>query len=338
MLRREDTLSSKTGYVYLSRYYSIKRKRKKQTQTSHHTFSSTENPKLKPIKLTDEDVLLLETIKNEGEKSETKRLITPNRFSASVSLLIHLMVLLFAAFIFIEGKNEIESFVEVDFTRVKHRPGLRRMRFPHTPTIQNTEANAAQQQQFTPNFGTMADIPTGNADYVLPMGNFSSTQDISDDNMGAMGRELSNRIKPLAKAVQPKRLPPQITLVTPKGEIVPQIESLASQMADLNLAPLEIPTASLRGDIVESPKFIHKIVPKYPELAKRAEKEGVVVLEAEISVNGTARDIKVIQKLGYGCEEAAIDALKSSRFLPARRGKEPVAVRIQIPYRFQIED
>ncbi|MBC8229824.1 energy transducer TonB, partial [bacterium] len=51
-----------------------------------------------------------------------------------------------------------------------------------------------------------------------------------------------------------------------------------------------------------------------------------------------ARDIKVIQKLGYGCDEAAINALKASKFSPAKRDKTPVAVRIQIPYRFEFED
>ncbi len=265
-----------------------------------------------------------------------RKLITPNRFSVSISLLIHLIALLVATFVFIEGRNEIESYVEIDFTDAKHRPKLRRMQTPHTPTIQRTQTNVAQQRQFARNFGTMADIPIGNADVVLPVGN--STLDVSDDSMTAMSRELSNRVQPLTKVVQPKRLPPQITLTIPKRDVVPQIEALSSQIAELNSAPLQIPTASLRGDVIEPPKFIHKIVPKYPELAKRAEKEGIVILEAEIGTDGTARNIKVIQKLGYGCEEAAIEALKYSRFLPAKQGKKPVAVRIQIPYRFQFEE
>jgi len=265
------------------------------------------------------------------------RLITPNRFAVSISLLIHFIALLLAAFIAIEGRMDIESHVEVDFTEAKRRPKLRRMRVVHAPTIRRTQANVVQKQQFTPNFGTMADIPVDNADFVLPGGNFSSMLDALDDNTEAM-RELSNRIRPFAKVVQPKRLPPQINFIAPKRNIITQMESLGSEIAELNSAPLQILNASLNAGIIEPPKFIHKIVPKYPELARRAEKEGVVILEAEISTDGTPRDIKVIQKLGYSCDEAAIEALKSSRFLPARRGKESVAVRIQIPYRFQFEE
>ena len=113
-------------------------------------------------------------------------------------------------------------------------------------------------------------------------------------------------MREISTQVQPKRFPPQISLIAPKRDIITQIESLGSETAELNPAPLQIPTASLNVGIIEPPKFIHKVVPKYPELARRAEKEGIVILEAEISADGTARDIKVIQKFGYGCEEAAI--------------------------------
>jgi len=116
--------------------------------------------------LKNEDLLFLKSIENEDERTKTKRLITPNRFSVSISLLIHLIALLVATFVFIEGKNEIESYVEVDFTDAKHRPKLRRMQTPHTPTIKRAQTNVAQQRQFVRNFGTMADIPFGNADIV----------------------------------------------------------------------------------------------------------------------------------------------------------------------------
>ena len=117
-----------------------------------------------------------------------------------------------------------------------------------------------------------------------------------------------------------------------------RIESLTSRVAELSADTTEAPTASLRREVIEPPKFIYKVVPKYPDLARRAKREGVVILEAEIGADGKARDIKVVQQLGYGCEEAAIAALKSSRFLPAKQGKNPVSVRIQIPYRFQFEE
>ena len=41
--------------------------------------------------------------------------------------------------------------------------------------------------------------------------------------------------------------------------------------------------------------------------------------------------------MGLGCEEAAITALKASRFVPAKRGKAVVSQRLRIPYRFQFK-
>ncbi|MBC8232117.1 energy transducer TonB [bacterium] len=336
MVNKEAILASKTTQIYLSRYYlvksRIKEKRRKQRHKYHYPDTSSKT--LKPVKLNNEEISFLHAIKSESEKLETRRLITPNRFSVSVSLLIHVIISLFAAFIFIEGKKEIESYVEVDFTEAEPRPKLRRLRFSRAPTIQPIQENIDQKQQFIPKFVTMVDIPIGKADYLLSVGNFSSNLDISK---GTPMREISTLIQPLNRIVQPKRLKPKITLAAPKTEILNQIESSVSQTAELNLATMTLPTTSLPSDVIEPPKFIYKVVPKYPDLARRAEKEGIVILSAEIGIDGQARDIKVVQELGYGFEEAAIEALKNSRFLPARHGQKPISAIIQIPYRFQFE-
>ncbi len=98
-------------------------------------------------------------------------------------------------------------------------------------------------------------------------------------------------------------------------------------------------------DLVESfvvtirPYLRLKIEPKYPIEAKRAGKEGRVVLEATIDVDGNAKDIVIKEdKAGFGCARAAIEALKASRFTPAKRGVESVSFRIAIPYQFKLED
>ena len=98
-------------------------------------------------------------------------------------------------------------------------------------------------------------------------------------------------------------------------------------------------------DVVESfvvtirPYLRLKIEPKYPIEAKRAGKEGRVVLEATIDVNGKAKDIQVKEdNIGFGCAKTAIDALQASLFSPAKRGVEIVPFRIAIPYQFELED
>ena len=105
------------------------------------------------------------------------------------------------------------------------------------------------------------------------------------------------------------------------------------------------PPGPFPHDLVESfvvtihPYLRLKIEPKYPIEAKRAGKEGRVVLEATIDVDGNAKDIVIKEdKAGFGCARAAIEALKASRFTPAKRGAESVPFRIAIPYQFKLED
>ncbi len=108
------------------------------------------------------------------------------------------------------------------------------------------------------------------------------------------------------------------------------------------------PPGPFPHDVVESvesfvvtirPYLRLKIEPKYPIEAKRAGKEGRVVLQATIDVDGKAKDIKVKEdNIGFGCAKTAIDALEASLFSPAKRGVEIVPFRIAIPYQFELED
>ena len=101
--------------------------------------------------------------------------------------------------------------------------------------------------------------------------------------------------------------------------------------------PLTIPSIA---EPTQDATFLKKIDPVYPESARLTHKQGLVVLEATIGVDGKAHDIRVIKVVdvsGLGCEEAAIQALKSSIFTPAMHGKIAVQQRLRIPYRFSLK-
>ena len=131
------------------------------------------------------------------------------------------------------------------------------------------------------------------------------------------------------------------------------MESFAERFEDTDLGVTgdppgleETPDFDLAGgdafkptEILRPPSFRNKVEPEYPSQAKRAGKEGTVVLEATIDVDGKAKDIKVKKdNVGFGCARAAIRALKASRFIPAKRGGKSVSQRTTIPYTFKIED
>src|SRR4051812_11835567 len=49
---------------------------------------------------------------------------------------------------------------------------------------------------------------------------------------------------------------------------------------------------------------------KYPEEARKNKIEGKVVIQFIINEDGTCSDFEVIKGIGYGCDEAAVEAFK----------------------------
>ncbi len=90
------------------------------------------------------------------------------------------------------------------------------------------------------------------------------------------------------------------------------------------------------AQVSQLPQFKTQVKAAYPDGAKRAGIEGVVILQVDIDATGAVMDVQVVQGLGSGCDEAAAEAMKQSTFTPAYAGTDPVPVRIRIPYRFKI--
>jgi len=92
-------------------------------------------------------------------------------------------------------------------------------------------------------------------------------------------------------------------------------------------------------EVTVMPKMVGRCRGRYTEKAQENGVEGVVVLELVVGANGRTRDIKVITGLGYGLDEAAIEALRKCRFKPGRKGDKKVAVRLRsFKIRFFLDD
>lgn len=89
---------------------------------------------------------------------------------------------------------------------------------------------------------------------------------------------------------------------------------------------------------VVRPQYKFKTEPEYPESAKKAGKEGQVILQATIDENGIPRDIVALTEIGFGFEAAAIAALKKTTFRPATKGGNPISLQVEIPYAFTLKD
>ncbi|GLI35371.1 energy transducer TonB [Desulforhabdus amnigena] len=95
--------------------------------------------------------------------------------------------------------------------------------------------------------------------------------------------------------------------------------------------PIQVPFGS--GD---GPRFVQRVLPKYPRLARELGKEGRVVLQLTIDENGRLAHVEVVSKAGSGFDEEAVRAVKSSTFLPAKRNGKPITSIARLPIRFQL--
>jgi protein TonB len=77
---------------------------------------------------------------------------------------------------------------------------------------------------------------------------------------------------------------------------------------------------------------------KYPAEARKKGIEGKVMIRFVIHEDGKAGDFEVIQPLGYGCNEAALQTLHSMpAWKPGQQDGQPVKVKMSIPIAFRLD-
>ncbi|MCJ7507226.1 MAG: TonB family protein, partial [candidate division Zixibacteria bacterium] len=88
----------------------------------------------------------------------------------------------------------------------------------------------------------------------------------------------------------------------------------------------------------EPPKFVKKVQPKYPQLARMSGVTGTVYVQVLVDKSGKVRDVRIYKDSGTnaGLEEAAIEAAKASEFTPAISNNQPIAVWAIYNYDFKL--
>ncbi|OGV00872.1 MAG: energy transducer TonB [Ignavibacteria bacterium RIFOXYC2_FULL_35_16] len=75
----------------------------------------------------------------------------------------------------------------------------------------------------------------------------------------------------------------------------------------------------------------------YPEIAKRAGVEGKVYVLAFVNEQGIVTKAEIIKGLGAGLDEAALGAVKQTKFKPGKQRGKPVKVQVSIPIVFKLQ-
>lgn len=96
--------------------------------------------------------------------------------------------------------------------------------------------------------------------------------------------------------------------------------------------PIEAAFGSAGG-----PRFLKKVMPVYPTFARRQEMEGAVLLRVTINEEGRVAKVEVLQKAGFGFDEAAVQAIRESTFVPAKRDGRSLSCIALLPVRFQLQ-
>ena len=89
----------------------------------------------------------------------------------------------------------------------------------------------------------------------------------------------------------------------------------------------------------DPPRPVTPIKPVYPDIAQEAGIEGQVLVQCFIDEKGRVKETIVVKGIpNTGLNESAVQALRKTRFRPAKQRERPVGVWITIPINFKLQN
>lgn len=171
---------------------------------------------------------------------------------------------------------------------------------------------------------------------------------------------LAQNQEQIKVATQERQIKPAVGLPAPvPDEEAPEEADVMAQDELADLAPV-VPVENLEGDInvdvdrvmdellptpdefvpfEDAPVQVTTVMPKYPDLAQRANIEGTVWVKALVDKEGKVRDVIIVKPSGAnaGFEEAAIEAAKQGVWKPAISNGQPIAVWVTYKIDFKLK-
>ncbi len=127
-----------------------------------------------------------------------------------------------------------------------------------------------------------------------------------------------------APAIAVAAAPPQPIAPTPSPVIAPP--------APVAAAPAPVTPPDFSAAYLDNPP------PHYPLVARRAGEQGRVLLRVLVTPAGAPESVELKASSGsQRLDHAAIETVKRWRFVPARRGTEPVAAWVLVPIQFTLD-
>jgi len=143
---------------------------------------------------------------------------------------------------------------------------------------------------------------------------------------------------PAVPHFEPLQLPPlTIPEMAPIDEAVPAAITVAAAPSAPESAPAvtaQEPIAEARFDV----NYLNNPPPTYPVASRRMREEGLVVLRVKVRADGRVDAVLVHQRSGsMRLDEAALAAVKHWKFIPAKRGSQPIDSWVLVPIQFELK-
>ncbi len=96
--------------------------------------------------------------------------------------------------------------------------------------------------------------------------------------------------------------------------------------------------SSSGGTGVGSPRYAENPKPPYPKEARDRGHQGEVLLRVEVLASGRVGKIEVKRSSGYELlDQSALSTVKQWKFIPAKRGEDPIPLWVNIPIKFKLQ-
>ena len=262
----------------------------------------------------------------------TQKHIGRSSTALSVAALFHVIIgFIISAFFIVEQIEMDQEIFDISIVTEEAKT-KRRFRSREKPKFE-TQQQQQQKLDIRPVVTNTAQ-PLASEGFTIPDGTDTGI-DLTEPSADA-GPQIINVPGNIAQPTRTVEPETKIQGFQMEREALSLTDKLDTDVPDSNLGLDNVDFKTEPGVVKPSIKFLAE--KKYPDRAKKAAKEGKVILKVTIDENGVPRDIVALTSLGFGLEEAAIEMLRKSSFRPATKGGEPISLEVEIPVDFRLKD
>jgi protein TonB len=135
--------------------------------------------------------------------------------------------------------------------------------------------------------------------------------------------------------------PPKVIEAAPDDEVTEEVE-IADTLMDLDTAiSSSMPSYDLGGDegfvaSSEKPRIKTRAKAEYPEMARRAQIEGTVIVKVLVGPDGLVKDAQILQGVNPILDKQALIAARKWTFYPGKQRNIPVKAWMAVPFNFRL--